>query len=136
MSRGDDRGPGPPETTSNLPGSLADPGTKDSSYAGHSVYDLMVAIFFAGWLLLLVGFLITQMRFYDAHQHAHNLWRPRSTPWMLARSGAEYRAMIRATFRRDANPRVEERRRQYVAVLGLVAIYLLIGFPVAVIFLP
>lgn len=94
-----------------------------------------MAVFFVGWVLLAILFLVTQMRFYDTHQHVHKLWGPRANPWMLARSGADYVAMIRATFRRDADPRVEGRRLQYVSVLGVVAIYVIIGFPVAALFL-
>lgn len=91
-----------------------------------------MALFFGTWIFVAVVLLVTQMRFYDAHQRAHNEWRARADQWVLARSGAEYRAMIRATFRRDPETDVERRRRQYLAMLVIAVAYLLIGFPVAV----
>lgn len=91
-----------------------------------------MAVFFAAWIFLAVVLLGTQMRFYDAHQHAHNDWRPRTDQWVLARSGAEYRAMIRATLRRDPDGNVERLRRQYVAMLVITVAYLVVGFPIAV----
>jgi len=89
-------------------------------------------VYLAGWLVIMVAFVVTQTRFYDAHQRAHGEWRPRSTPWLLSYSGMEFRAMFRATFRRDIDPDVEGKRRRYVAMLVGGIAYLVIGFPLAV----
>lgn len=90
--------------------------------------------YLAGWLVIMVVFAVTQARFYDAHQRAHGLWRPRSTPLLLAYSPEERRAMLRATTRRDANPAVEQARWHYVLVLAFAVAYLVIGFPLALLF--
>jgi hypothetical protein len=89
-----------------------------------------MAIYAAGWILLAVAVLVAQMRFYNAHQRAHNLWRPRADAWVFVRTSHEYALMIRATLRRDADPGVERARRLYVGLLAAVVLYLVIGFPV------
>jgi hypothetical protein len=94
-----------------------------------------MAIFFATWILLAIVVLVTQMRFYDAHQRTHHEWEPRSNQWVLARSGEDYRAMLRATFHADSDSSVERLRRQYVTMLAITVAYLFIGFPVAVLLL-
>ena len=94
-----------------------------------------MAVFFATWIFVAVVLLVAQMRFYDAHQRLHHDWRPRSNRWVLARSGAEYGAMLRATFRTDADGGVERARRQYLAMLVIAFAYLAIGLPIAVLIL-
>jgi hypothetical protein len=91
-----------------------------------------VIYYLAGWLVLAFAFVITQTRFYDAHQRAHQQWRKRSTPWLLSYSGRELRAMLLATFERNADPIVEGTRRFYLVVLATSVLYLVIGFPLAV----
>lgn len=83
----------------------------------------------------MVGFTLTQMRFYDAHQRVHDEWRPRSTPWLLSHSAEEYRAMLRATTHVNTDASVERARRSYVLVLAIAAAYAVIGFPLALLFL-
>jgi len=90
-----------------------------------------MALFFGGWIVLAIALLVTQMRFYRAHQRRHGLWRPRVDQWVMTRTAAEYRAMVRATFTRDRDGVVERLRRQYLVVLGLLGVYAVVGFPTA-----
>lgn len=98
-----------------------------------SVPDRLPAVlpYFIGWLVIMVAFLVTQTRFYDAHQRTHGKWRAHgkrhATP-RLFYSPTEYRAMLRATFQRDDDPAVETARRLYLLVLGVAIAYLL-GIP-------
>jgi len=88
-------------------------------------------VFFAGgWVLLAVAVLVAQMRFYNAHQRVHHDWRPRADQWTFVRTSHEYALMIRATFRRDDDRRVERARLLYLTLLGTAVAYLVIGFPV------
>ena len=80
---------------------------------------------------MLVAFLVTQTRFYDAHQKAHQDCRTRSDRIGSFSTEDERRAMFRATFQRDANAIVERARRTYLLVLAAGVVYLL-AFPVIV----
>jgi hypothetical protein len=91
-----------------------------------------VTLYFIGWVLIMVVFVVTQTRFYDAHQRIHHRWRPRNTPWMLSYSYPELRALVRESFRRNEDSTVEKARRIYLAVLILGGAYLVVGFPIAV----
>ena len=72
------------------------------------------------------------MRFHDAHQRAHNLWRARSAPWLLSYSGTELWSMMTVTFRRDPNAEVEAARRIYIASAIVGIAYLGLGLPIAI----
>jgi hypothetical protein len=79
---------------------------------------------FVGWLVLIVVFGVVQDWFYEVHRRHHAAWRPRSQRWGMPRSD-EFRAMLHATFHRDAVPEVERARRIYLLVMALGLAYLL-----------
>lgn len=91
-----------------------------------------VGLFLVGWVILGIAFVTLQWRFLSIYQATYNAWRPRNTPWLLTHSPRESLEQLRATFRRDANPKVEDARRLYLAILALTVLYLVVGFPLAV----
>jgi hypothetical protein len=101
-----------------------------SDPAGRILADMI--LYLIGWLVIIAVFVLAQTRFYDTHQRNRNLWRPRSTPWLLAPSATELRAMLHATLKPDTNATIETARRRYVIVAVVAMAYLIVGLPIAI----
>lgn len=95
-----------------------------------------MGLYLIGLLMLGVAFVLTQSRFYNAHRRVHGRWREGAEAMRTTffYTPAEHRAMLRANFRADENPTVEQARRRYLSAMAASVAYLILAIPVALLF--
>jgi hypothetical protein len=91
---------------------------------------LSFLVWFGGWFVLLVVFLVAQHVFYRESRRTHGLWRPPSEQ-SFGPTWQELSAMGSATFRKQEDRDAEKARRRYLAVMAFVVGWMFLGLPAA-----
>jgi len=93
-----------------------------------------IIVWFAGWVVEGLAFVVTQQLFYEESRKTHGAWRPWYDRWLSPNWG-ELGAMASQTFRRQESASAEQARRRYLAVMGIGVLWFCLGLPVTVLLL-